>query len=83
MHCRYAAGLDHEYLGTRSKSSMKAALDNFDKIDAKNKLVILGDMFELGETSDEEHQNIATTATQNKANQCIFVGACGLRFVGA
>jgi UDP-N-acetylmuramoyl-tripeptide--D-alanyl-D-alanine ligase len=55
-------------------SSMKAALDNFDKIDAKNKLVILGDMFELGETSAEEHQNIATTAIQNKTNQCIFVG---------
>jgi 23S rRNA (cytosine1962-C5)-methyltransferase len=53
---------------------MKAALDNFDKIDAKNKLVILGDMFELGETSAEEHQNIATTAIQNKTNQCIFVG---------
>ncbi len=55
-------------------SSMKAALDNFSKIDAKNKLVILGDMFELGETSAEEHQHIAQAAIQNKANQCIFVG---------
>ncbi len=55
-------------------SSMKAALDNFSKIDAKNKIVILGDMFELGETSAEEHQHIAQAAIQNKANQCIFVG---------
>jgi UDP-N-acetylmuramoyl-tripeptide--D-alanyl-D-alanine ligase len=55
-------------------SSMKAALDNFSKIDARNKLVILGDMFELGETSAEEHQHIAQAAIQNKANQCIFVG---------
>ena len=31
-------------------------------------------MFELGETSAEEHQHIAQAAIQNKANQCIFVG---------
>ena len=40
-------------------SSMEAALDNFSTFDAPLKGVILGDMFELGESSGEEHQKIA------------------------
>lgn len=39
-------------------TSMDAALQNFAKIDATSKCVVLGDMFELGETSLTEHQNI-------------------------
>jgi len=38
---------------------MDAALENFKPFDAPAKGVILGDMFELGEASHEEHQKIA------------------------
>jgi len=39
-------------------SSMQAALENFKIMQAEHKMVILGDMRELGETSAEEHQHI-------------------------
>ena len=39
-------------------SSMKAAIENFARVEAKNKAVILGDMFELGEESKGEHENL-------------------------
>jgi UDP-N-acetylmuramoyl-tripeptide--D-alanyl-D-alanine ligase len=39
-------------------TSMKTALTSFSKIDAPNKAVILGDMWELGESSPDEHQKI-------------------------
>ena len=37
---------------------MKAALESFSQLETENKAVFIGDMFELGETSKEEHQNI-------------------------
>ena len=39
-------------------TSMKAALENLEAIPTKNKIAILGDMFEVGNTSAEEHQII-------------------------
>jgi UDP-N-acetylmuramoyl-tripeptide--D-alanyl-D-alanine ligase len=39
-------------------SSMVAALTNFQFIDSKNKMVILGDMRELGADSEREHRKI-------------------------
>ncbi|WP_311196108.1 UDP-N-acetylmuramoyl-tripeptide--D-alanyl-D-alanine ligase [Antarcticibacterium sp. 1MA-6-2] len=39
-------------------TSMMAALESFSKHPAKNKAVILGDMFELGKDSEKEHQAI-------------------------
>jgi UDP-N-acetylmuramoyl-tripeptide--D-alanyl-D-alanine ligase len=39
-------------------SSMKAAIGNFARLEAENKLLILGDMLELGEDSLSEHQQI-------------------------
>ena len=39
-------------------SSMMAALENFQLMQAEHKMVILGDMRELGEASAEEHQRI-------------------------
>jgi len=39
-------------------TSMKAAIDSFNLIEADNKAIFIGDMFELGETSKMEHQNI-------------------------
>ena len=37
-------------------TSMAAALDNFRRMEVKNKMAILGDMRELGDVSAEEHQ---------------------------
>jgi len=45
-------------------TSMKAALENFRNIEGQNKIVFLGDMFELGETASAEHQNIADLASR-------------------
>lgn len=39
-------------------NSMMAALENLDNLDANQKMVILGDMFELGEDAAKEHQAI-------------------------
>jgi len=39
-------------------TSMKAALENFTSLPSQNKAVILGDMFEVGETTGKEHQAI-------------------------
>ncbi|HTB31457.1 MAG TPA: UDP-N-acetylmuramoyl-tripeptide--D-alanyl-D-alanine ligase [Bacteroidia bacterium] len=40
-------------------SSMKLAIENFAAVNSTNKILILGDMFELGEESHKEHQAIA------------------------
>lgn len=48
-------------------SSMIAALDNFAEIKADNKLLIIGQMNELGETSDELHRRIVNHIRQLSA----------------
>lgn len=55
-------------------SSMQAALDNFKLLQAKNKVIILGDMFELGEDSSDEHQKIIEKALLLQAHRLILVG---------
>jgi UDP-N-acetylmuramoyl-tripeptide--D-alanyl-D-alanine ligase len=55
-------------------SSMKAALDNFSKMEASSKMVILGDMFELGETSALEHESIIKEVVKGNYQQIIFIG---------
>lgn len=40
-------------------SSMAAAIDNLSKVNAEKKIIVLGDMFELGESAAEEHQKVA------------------------
>ena len=54
-------------------SSMAVALENFSILDAKNKVIILGDMFELGDESADEHLAVLQKATQIEALK-IFVG---------
>lgn len=55
-------------------TSMQHALESFSKSNAKNKVVILGDMFELGEYAAIEHQKISDLATQLKFDTIILVG---------
>ncbi|MDQ3111142.1 MAG: UDP-N-acetylmuramoyl-tripeptide--D-alanyl-D-alanine ligase [Bacteroidota bacterium] len=39
-------------------SSMAAAIDNMAKMPAKKKILVLGDMFELGDAAAKEHQHV-------------------------
>lgn len=55
-------------------TSMRAALENFLNMEAKNKVLVLGDMFELGQSSAKEHQEIANLAQQMGFMDAILVG---------
>ena len=55
-------------------SSMKVALENFSAINAETKVVILGDMFELGSDSLQEHQAIVDLAISLNFETTFFVG---------
>lgn len=55
-------------------SSMKVALENFAAINAETKVVILGDMFELGDESLQEHQAIVDLAISLNFETTFFVG---------
>ncbi|UIR55600.1 UDP-N-acetylmuramoyl-tripeptide--D-alanyl-D-alanine ligase [Sphingobacterium sp. SRCM116780] len=55
-------------------TSMEAALDNIRIIEAKHKVVILGDMFELGAESFEEHKKVVENAKSIFGARLIFVG---------
>ncbi len=55
-------------------SSMEEALTNFNLLKSKNKIAILGDMFELGKTSLQEHQKIADLATLFNFNKVYLIG---------
>jgi len=55
-------------------TSMQAALENFGKNSPKNKIVILGDMFELGESALHEHVVIAKLAQSYGFDRVILIG---------
>lgn len=55
-------------------SSMKAALEAFDQLPALRKTVLLGDMFELGDSAAEEHQKIAEMVDKMPFQGCFLVG---------
>jgi len=55
-------------------SSMTVALENFAAIKTDNKVVIMGDMFELGEESIYEHQAIVDLATSLSFDEIFLVG---------
>ena len=55
-------------------SSMEAALENFKTFVQKPKGVILGDMFELGETAADEHQKIVDKLEQMDIDLILLTG---------
>ncbi|SRX54259.1 UDP-N-acetylmuramoyl-tripeptide--D-alanyl-D-alanine ligase [Aequorivita sp. CIP111184] len=55
-------------------TSMLAALENFKQAKGDTKIMFLGDMFELGKDSDEEHQNIVDFLTENPFGKAFLVG---------
>ena len=55
-------------------TSMSAAIKSFIDIEAKAKLVILGDMLELGQYAQSEHQAIVDTLKKSNIHDAILVG---------
>jgi len=55
-------------------TSMLAALNNFANIKHEQKCVILGDMLELGEVSEEEHQKIVDFIDKQRFAETFLVG---------
>ncbi len=55
-------------------SSMAVAIENFLQLENQNKIMILGDMFELGEESQQEHKIIVSLLLEEKNIICFFIG---------
>jgi UDP-N-acetylmuramoyl-tripeptide--D-alanyl-D-alanine ligase len=55
-------------------SSMSAALENLKQLSSSRKVIIIGDMFELGPESAEQHEIIANEAAALKADTTIYIG---------
>jgi UDP-N-acetylmuramoyl-tripeptide--D-alanyl-D-alanine ligase len=55
-------------------SSMAVAITNFLQLDKPNKILILGDMFELGEASQKEHSDLISSLTSENKVKCFFIG---------
>ena len=55
-------------------SSMKVALENFFQLKHENKLLVIGDMFELGDESMFEHENIVKMLISQNDIKVFFVG---------
>lgn len=57
-------------------SSMNAAIGNFVKMEQPNKMVILGDMLELGADSEKEHDAVVHLLEKSEIKNVILVGPC-------
>ncbi|MDR1883104.1 MAG: UDP-N-acetylmuramoyl-tripeptide--D-alanyl-D-alanine ligase [Prevotella sp.] len=55
-------------------TSMHAALENFNRMEVNRKVLILGDMKELGPDTDMEHQKVADYVLHHNFDRVIFVG---------
>ncbi|GEL11885.1 UDP-N-acetylmuramoyl-tripeptide--D-alanyl-D-alanine ligase [Flavobacterium glycines] len=55
-------------------SSMAVAIANFLQLEKSNKIMILGDMFELGDESHKEHEALVNSLINEANVQCYFVG---------
>jgi len=55
-------------------SSMELAINNFNTLPESRKVLILGDMMELGNASPEEHQKVIELANSIPSEAVIFIG---------
>lgn len=55
-------------------TSMAVALENFSLVSTQHKTVVLGDMFELGETSAYEHQQVIKLLEKYNFDEVFLVG---------
>ena len=57
-------------------TSMKYSINSFIKIKSKKKkILIIGDMLELGEKTKQYHNEIIDLIKENNLNNCFFVGS--------
>ena len=56
-------------------SSMAVAIENFLQLESSNKAMILGDMFELGQESQQEHKAIVDLLSNEDNVKCYFIGS--------
>lgn len=54
-------------------TSMKAAIENLTSMEGE-KMVVLGDMLELGDYSEKEHEEILKILRDSPIDQCVLVG---------
>ncbi len=57
-------------------SSMQAAIDNFSRLPMEDKMLILGDMRELGADSEAEHQKVVDKLVSAGFKDVVLVGEC-------
>ncbi len=55
-------------------SSMRLAIENLSSISSDKKMVVLGDMFELGSFSEAEHNEIIDLVAEKKIDSVVLVG---------
>lgn len=55
-------------------SSMQAAIENFDRMESKRKVLIIGDMFELEGEAEKEHRNIGHLLHQHHFDKVYLCG---------
>ena len=55
-------------------TSMLAALENFKQLQQGHKVIFLGDMFELGQTAESEHQFIVDYLEKNDLGKVYLIG---------
>lgn len=55
-------------------SSMAAALENLSSLQADRKAIVLGDMFEMGDDTYQEHLKVVKAASAIGATRTLFVG---------
>ncbi len=55
-------------------NSMEVAIENLSQLTAKNKIAILGDMFEVGEGSVKEHEKVVELTQNSSINKTYFIG---------
>lgn len=55
-------------------TSMNAAIQNFAQMEGEDKILILGDMLELGDQSEVEHQNIVDILQQKSFANVVLIG---------
>lgn len=56
-------------------TSMEAAIVNFKQLEVSSKIAVLGDMYELGDSSEEEHLKIAKMAGKSGFDRVFLCGA--------
>ncbi len=55
-------------------TSMRAAISNLEEMDADYKVAILGDMFELGDYSENEHSSLAIELQKSSIDEIYLIG---------